>query len=242
MRCRDVERLCSGYVDGELDDGRASALRGHLRTCPACLARVEDEAAVRDAADELGPIEPPATLWAGVQARLAEAEIADAGRSRLWMWWQRLRPAALPAAVAVMAAAALAAWLLPRGGAPVPPAPRPAAVADVDREAGPPAPSFELDFETARIEELRRADERYGTVLEELRELWADERAEWPEEVAATFDARLRELQSEARRHRGALGVIAGEPPDPRGRDALYAVYQAEIDLLQQAVLGEVGR
>ncbi len=99
MTCRDVDALVTRHVDGELDDARASALRGHLRSCAACRARVEDEALLRDSAADLAPIDPPAELWDGIQARLAEAEVADAGRSRAWLWWQRLRPHALTGAV-----------------------------------------------------------------------------------------------------------------------------------------------
>ena len=36
MNCRDIDKLCTAYVDGGLDDNRASALRGHLRTCARC--------------------------------------------------------------------------------------------------------------------------------------------------------------------------------------------------------------
>src|SRR6185503_5104567 len=89
MRCADVERLVTEYVDGELDERRSSALRGHLRVCTGCAARVEDEVAVRETAGSLAPLDPPADLWAAIDTRLAEAEIADARRSRVWLWWQR---------------------------------------------------------------------------------------------------------------------------------------------------------
>jgi Putative zinc-finger len=254
MRCRDVQDLASSYIDGELDDGRASALRGHVRQCSSCLAAVRELGALRDAAANLDTLEPPPSLWSAVQSGLADAEIADAGRSRLWLHWQALRPRLLPAAVALAATAAVTTWLWGRPGGPAS-APAPEMVAQ--RAAGPVAPDTVAGpvpasmqravparaetFEAGRARELAEADRRYAQTLTELRGLVADERASWPADAAARLDARLAALADEARHQQ--LATVAAVPEatadatDVRGRDAMYAVYRAEIELLQNVAL-----
>ncbi|HWN66704.1 MAG TPA: zf-HC2 domain-containing protein, partial [Haliangium sp.] len=184
MRCRDVQDLASSYIDGELDDARASALRGHVRQCPSCLAAVRELGAIRDVAAALDTLEPPASLWSAVQSGLAQAEIADAGRSRLWLHWQVLRPRLLPAAVALAATAAVATWLWRRPPAPASdPGPAPLMVAQLagpatpDPGLAPTAPTMPPrlvparveTFEAGRARELAEADRRYAQTLTELR-------------------------------------------------------------------------
>jgi hypothetical protein len=267
MRCRDVQDLASSYIDGELDDARASALRGHVRQCPSCLAAVRELGAIRDAAANLDTLEPSPSLWSAVQRGLAEAEIADARRSRLWLHWQALRPRLLPAAVALAATAAVTTWLWGRPAAPPSvsaPAPQMAAqLAGVPAVGGlgaAPAPASRPravparaeTFEAGRARQLAEADQRYAQTLAELRGLVADERASWPAEAAARLDARLAALAAEARLQlatsaevsgavpgatAGATAGTAGDATDVRSRDAVYAVYRAEIELLQNVAL-----
>lgn len=244
MRCRDVQDLASDYIDGELDDARASALRGHARQCPACLATVRELGAIRDAAARLDTLEPPPSLWSAVQRGLADAEIADARRSRLWLHWQALRPRLLPAAVGLAATAAVVTWLWqPQATRPTVAELPAVAVASAAGPAASPAGSRDVEappavrdetFEAGVARELVEADQRYTEALAELRGLLADERASWPPDVAARLDARLAGFADEARRQQH---VTTAASLDVRERDALYAVYRAEIDLLQRVAL-----
>lgn len=260
MRCADIQALASDYLDGELDNARASALRGHVRMCPDCLALVQDLATLRDTMAELEPEEPPPSLWAAVERGVAEAEMADARRSTLWLRWQQVRPRLLPAAVVAAAAVAMALWTLrgPASGRSADLAAELATNAPADQPAdwatGPaqrtrdhsrpgPVPARTLhpghddrageDFFARQEHELAHADQRYESVLAELRGIVAAERAQWPAPAATRFDRRMAAFQAEARRHRQAAGPVAGA----RGRDALYAVYQAEISFLQSAAI-----
>lgn len=249
MRCRDVHDLASAYLDAELDDARASALRGHVRVCPACLALVRDLAAVRDTMAGLAPVEPSPSLWTAVERGLAAAEIADAGRSRLWLRWQQLRHRLLPATVAMAAITAAVMWLVrhpaflqdPAGAARAPVAER---VADRSAPLGttlasmPPAPvvvsaAAEAGDMASDPWALAPADQHYEGAIADLRQLVAAERARWPVEASTRFDSRLAAFQAEARRHQETLEQAA----EPRGRDDLYAVYRAEIDFLQNAAI-----
>lgn len=255
MRCADVQALASAYLDGELDNARASALRGHVRMCPDCLALVQDLATVRDTMAELEPAEPPPSLWAAVERGVAEAEMADARRSILWLRWQQVRPWLLPGAVVAAASVAVALWAL-RGPAPGREAHRGGELAageareqaddSASNLASGPGPAHALvpapaghgvgageDFFTRRRHELAHADQRYESVLAELRDIVAAERAQWPAHAATRFDHRMAAFDAEARRHRQALDPAE----DARGRDALYALYQAEISFLQSAAI-----
>ena len=80
MKCDSVRAKLTAYLDGELEGERGSAVRGHLRSCDACRQVAADEAALRDGLRALPPVDPPPSLWAGVQQRLAAAEVADAER------------------------------------------------------------------------------------------------------------------------------------------------------------------
>src|SRR6185312_11273287 len=80
MTCDKTREQLTAYLDGELEGDRGTAVRGHLRTCDACRAMASDEAALRDGLRSLPPVDPPASLWANVQARLAQEEVAESER------------------------------------------------------------------------------------------------------------------------------------------------------------------
>jgi anti-sigma factor RsiW len=66
MKCSDARSQLTAYLDGELEGDRGSAVRGHLRGCGACRSAAAEEAALRDELRALPPLDPPASLWAGV--------------------------------------------------------------------------------------------------------------------------------------------------------------------------------
>src|SRR4029079_8859436 len=84
--CKTIQPRLTAYLDGELAADHGSLVRGHLRECSACREIARDEASLRDSLRTLAPIDPPASLWAGVQAKLAAAEVADAHTPA----WRRL--------------------------------------------------------------------------------------------------------------------------------------------------------
>jgi len=243
MRCRDVDKLSTAYVDGELDDGRASALRGHLHQCERCLERVAAETDLRDACDELGPIEPPKYLWSNIEHGLARAEMADAERSRVWLWWQGARQHLLPAAVGCAAVVLIVAWMSRRGEQPL------GGVAETSYESPAPVlktavaddtkPLVAQTFTESRIDQIDRADARYVAVINELKKSVAKTRASWSDGLAKRFDTKLAALQRKVDDQRNHVGPPESEPSK---RDALYAVYQKQIDLLQNASFGEVAK
>ena len=263
MRCKDVERLGSEYIDGELHGERAERLRGHLRQCARCRQSMAQLAAMVDAASQLEPLEPPARLWSAIQRELADgAGQEPAEPARHWLSWLS-RPRLLPMAALGAALVVLGVWA---AGSLFGDADRSATVEKADRVPsdpnglgggsgdGPgdgagqmaPAPAADDTFAKRTLNEVEEADRMYLSTIEELRQIVDEERPQWPEEVNTAYEKRMQRFEDAARRHRQALaGELRSSPAvasaamavDPRGRDALYAVYQAEIDFLQAAAV-----
>ncbi len=247
MRCADIERLCTAYVDGEvdgeLDERRASAMRGHMRTCAACLALVEDEAALISAAERLEPVEPPAELWARIEQDLGRREIADSQRSSWWLAWPRVRQAALPAAVLAAAALAVVSYSSRSNVAPTT-AERTAVAApsQVPRPAVASAtPRPGEQFRTVRSAQIRAAEHDYLKTIGELEGLAAEARADWNAPQQAKYRRAMDRYRSALRTARNGLADHHGDATiDPVAHDPLIAVYQGRIRYLQRVSFGEV--
>lgn len=239
MNCTSVHRQLTSYLDGELDAATASALRGHLRLCAACRAAAEDHAVIRDTLAGLERPEAPPAVFESVLARLGEAEIADARRSRWsrrWSSWvDRVRPHFLPAGLAAAACAVAVLVMQLRGGdeetqGPVvaldgsgamgnPTAP----LASDDVAPAPVAPrrptvdaSIELAAEAARIEE------RFRRTAAELLPL---ARAEQRGAALRRFDRDVASLEA---------AVVRAAAGKPRER-----AWHALVAFLERAALGE---
>ena len=114
MTCSDTRAKLTAYLDGELDADRGTVVRGHLRTCAACRDIAEREAVLRDGLRALPPVDPPASLWANVQAKLAAAEVAEsrrpAWRRALARWTRSAWTPRLALAGTAAAAAVVVLW------------------------------------------------------------------------------------------------------------------------------------
>lgn len=219
MNCQDVRPQLTGYLDGELEDGRGSAVRGHLRGCEACRSAAHDEAALRDGLRALPQHEAPSELWAGVQRQLAAAEVADAARprwrhvlSRFAQAWFSPRFAVASAALAVVVC--VWAWRFTHAH-PGTEVPRLAA-ADVARPAAeaPTAPGPTRDGNgdgdgdvAAEIAALpQHTTDAYAEASEELVHLANDARGRWSLARQQQFDAEVVGLQ------RRVADASAGRP------------------------------
>jgi len=114
VSCEPTRRHLTAYLDGDIDPDRGSAIRGHLRGCEACRQLANDEATLRDGLRALSSVDPPSSMWAGVQARLAEAEVADskkpAWRRAVSRWLPAFTPMRFATGGLVMAAAVTLIW------------------------------------------------------------------------------------------------------------------------------------
>lgn len=212
MNCDDVRPQLTSYLDGELEDDRGSAVRGHLRECDACRAASNDEAALRDGLRALPSLDVPSTLWAGVQRQLADAEVADAHTprwrrvARRWaaafkpQQWMTPRFALASGAVAVIVC--VWAWrythqhdqlsapqanlmgTVARGVSVVPPH-TPA--------ANDPTNPNDVATEIAAVP--KQMTEDYARATQELVALATTSRTQWPSDRKQVFDAKVAELQ-----------------------------------------------
>jgi hypothetical protein len=213
VTCEQIRAQLTAYLDGELEDERGSALRGHLRGCDACRQAAADEATLRDGLRALPALDPPPSLWAGVQARLAAAEVADAKRPAWratlarWCSVSAIIPR-LPLAGAVIAAVVLLSVWRARhtsddvASAPAPCAATPCAPTEPALRSAPAAAAAMRSPTAVRdvSEELaaRSASQTrdYAEAADELARLAADASASWPDERRRAFDARVTELRA----------------------------------------------
>lgn len=211
MICGDVRSQLTAYLEGELSDHRGGAVRGHLRTCAGCRALAEDEASLRDGLRALPPRDPPATLWAGVQARLAAAEVAEASRPAWRRALSRIRvhasSLALGSAVAAAAATLLVAharqdegpgWTTTASPGPSLTA-RPRAQARPDVEGSPSGPTGgdPRDVSVVLASAPAQVTAAYAAASAELLELARQERGRWPVQVVRAFDLHVAALQAQ---------------------------------------------
>ena len=220
--CETIQPRLTAYLDGELADDHGSVVRGHLRECASCRQCARDEAALRDGLRTLAPVDPPASLWAGVQARLAAAEVADARNPRWrravarWTHWVR-RARWMPAAPQLAAGGLLAAaavgvvyWRAHRldeaqpGPASIALARQPAPSPGLAPTPSPPSePATSIhsadqsagDVTADLLAEPARTAASYGQVIDELTTLASAARAGWSDERSAAFDARVAALR-----------------------------------------------
>ena len=239
--CETIQPRLTAYLDGELADEHGSVVRGHLRECAACRQIARDEAALRDGLRMLPPIDPPATLWAGVQAQLAAAEVADARKPRWrraiarWVPWTRWVPSMPQLAAGSLVAAAAVGMLTWRAHRAIEPsirvdapprdlvvAPAPPSQPPAPAPAVPVAPSPD-DVTADLLADGSRATASYARVIEELMDLAATARAGWTDEQKAAFDARVAALRA---------GITRAAPGRPQQR-----AQRALIRALQRAIV-----
>jgi hypothetical protein len=229
VNCERVHAQITAYLAGELDEPTASSLRGHLRLCDACRRLADEHARMVDVLAALPAPEPPAAMWDGVKARLGQAEIEDAGRSRLALWWRRVRPQLVPAVTLTAAAAIAAVWIARRhGDADEYPAPVTASAhaSPAGPPAAPPAANHAPtgDVTDALADDDAQADKAYRAAADELLADADDARAAWSTSQSRAFDTKLAVLR-------------AAVEHAPLGPDRERA-WQALIDFAQRAVVG----
>lgn len=205
MKCEDCRAELTAYLEGELEGDRGGALRGHLRSCADCRTISQDESALRDGLRSLPPLDPPASLWAGVQAQLAAAEAKDSEQPR-WRrtfarWWSWQTPRYALGGLAA-AAVVIVLWSKLRAGAPaeeVALAPPPVLISPVVQVSALPKVVDPNNDVTAALEHepVQLADD-YRQAVDELVAQVPDVARTWTDVQRAAFDRKLGELRTEA--------------------------------------------
>ncbi len=236
MNCSEIQSRLTAYLDGELEGERGSVVRGHLRECQACRRVAGDEAALRDGLRTLEPLDPPPSLWAGVRAQLAAAEVADARRPawrRAVARWAPAAPRFAAGGLVAAAAVAMLWWRSHRTAEPLPvppsrgiavapsPTPTPTPRPDQAPQRGPTLPSDDVTADLAA--ESARITSTYAQTAEELLALARDARGRWSDARQTAFDTQVTMLRS---------GVDAAKEGRPRQR-----AWRELIRFLQGAVV-----
>jgi hypothetical protein len=222
VKCEDIRERLTAYLDGDLEGTPATIVRGHLRECEACRKVSVDEAALRDGLRALPTLDPPASMWAGVQARLAAAEVAESKRPAWKRAFAKLREnwKIAVAGGAVVAFASVAIYMRLQRSAPVEiakEAPTPVEVHPVT----PPAPSQDVTADIA--DEPKRNASTYETAARDAIALAEADKPNWTETKRAVFDERLA----------GLLAQAASKATDPRAQQRSWRTI---IRFAQQAV------
>lgn len=238
MSCESIRKQLTAYLDGELEGERGSVVRGHLRGCDACRTIANDEAALRDGLRSLPPVDPPASLWAGVQAKLAAAEVADAEKPAWRRFLSRWAPRAPQLALATAALAAVAIFFAVRhrgddSGPPIAETQNiPPVVIKPDHDLQPPPAPSQIacgsTSQAADVTEQVAAEPAqltacYAQAAKELRELLPESRAAWSDEHKHEVDAKLAAFEKEV-----------ADAKDERARQRSY---RAQIRYLQHVVI-----
>jgi len=106
MNCTKTKKDLVAYLDGELADGRATAVRDHLERCPACRLEAERLSASGAILDEIADIEPSSDFLEKV---IAGAKSSPAPVSNHGLLIVR-RFAAVAAALIIIAVTFWLAW------------------------------------------------------------------------------------------------------------------------------------
>jgi hypothetical protein len=225
MPCEHVRTKLTAYLDGELDGDRGTVVRGHLRTCDACRRVAADEAALRDGLRALPAVDPPPSMWAGVQARLAAAEVAESERPpwrRVVARWLSHAPSwrtAVAGACIAGATITIVYWRMQRdpGQRESPPlvrnetrdSPSPTiAPSRLEHLPLPIAPSAD-DVTADLAVEPARITASYKEAIDELTAAAADVRPSWSDDRRVAFDAKVKTLRA---------AIVAADEGKPRQR------------------------
>ena len=85
MSCNRIEDRILPYVDGRLKASEMREVETHLKTCAACLLRVNEFRALSGLLDELPQMEPSGAFDARVRARVAAEPVKQS-------WWSAFAP------------------------------------------------------------------------------------------------------------------------------------------------------
>jgi hypothetical protein len=242
--CETIKPRLTSYLDGDLTGDDGSVVRGHLRECAACRQIARDEAVLRDALRQLPPVDPPASLWAGVQARLAAAEVADARKPRWrrgvarwarWVPWAPTMPQVIAGGVLAVAAVMMLYWRTDHGFVPPPPvvaesvpvvAPERLRAQPADPVPAPATPPSADDVTADLIGEPARTTASYAQVIEDLMKLADSASDGWSHEQRVVFETEVAALRD---------GISRAAPGRPQQR-----VQRRLIRYLQGAAVRDV--
>lgn len=209
----------AAYVDGELGPLEERAVERHLEGCPGCAALVADLRTVRAAAFTLDRREPPADMFARIQARLADAPPAPPRRILAWPNSRSAWGTWLAAAAALLIATTLGLMPLLR------PATSPGNDGDTPTDPTALVDSVQADLEAA--------EQHYDRAIQGLEQIAKSDTAELDPQVAAVLQKNLQVVDQAIDESRAALKT---QPSSATAQEGLFEAMRTKVALLQQTV------
>ena len=223
MSCDRFEAMLGDYVDGTLqgsgtDAGVLASLDAHLASCRRCRAAVDDLRAIRAAARNIEPHEPPPEVW----TRIASALEQQPRRG----WWARFSSwesswQALAAAAVLVVALAGTSWV-------------------VWQQVMQPTSeqttleAVTLDDPAESVEAQRRAaEEEYIQTIAGLEEITTAGGDELDSETADVLQASLTVIDEAIGESRAAL---ESEPSNELAQDSLFEAFRVKVTLLHDTI------
>lgn len=105
MKCQDIQRELSAYLDNELKGEEADLIRGHLGRCLACAKELRGLSLVWNFVEKAEGAEPSPHFWATLSAKISHQQKEETALR--WGFWKRLIPTPVPVAAAAVLALGL---------------------------------------------------------------------------------------------------------------------------------------
>lgn len=224
MDCVRYRQSIQELVDGTLGPIRRAELDQHLDACDGCRQLAADLGYVRELAESLDRLEPPARVWMQVAAQLRREGRAAPPAAPVRQRHTALL--ALAAALVLAVTASIVTLLRQEAQAPAP-------VSDV---AGSNA--AEVDPVQAIAEEIRLAEQHYQNAIARLEEVARLDRESGENtldpDTAATLRKSLLVIDQAIAESRAALRI---EPSSASARDSLFEALRKKVALLQDTVV-----
>ena len=113
MSCDLTQRFIPGYMDGELDLVRTIEMETHLKDCPACAHKLEDQQGVRAVLRQSSlAYVAPAVLRDRIQSSLRASAKTDMEVRESGIQWRTMHVFRWAGAVAVLVLFSLSGWQL----------------------------------------------------------------------------------------------------------------------------------
>jgi anti-sigma factor RsiW len=219
MRCEELKHTIAEFVDGSLDAADQRALEQHVAGCAACRALVADLKTIQAAAFTLDRLEPPASAWEGLRARVAQEPAPGRGRLIAWPQSRGTWVVWLAAAAALLVATLAGMYpLLTNRSEPAP--------------LTETAPGETPDIASVQAE-FAAAEEHYNKAIQGLEQIAKTGGGELDPQVAAVLQKNLQVIDQAIGDSRAAL---RSQPTSADAQDSLFDAMRTKVAVLQQTV------
>lgn len=214
MKCANVKKLISEYIDGDLDAGKTSSLEKHMETCQDCPKLLKDFQQIKQTAKGLSRTEPSGQTWFRIQARLKEKTQGSVPepRVRFLFFPARLRYAVSTALLLFIAVGVVVIGLR------------------VWNREGTVKGSNGQEFAMAKIQE---AEQHYKLAIKALWEAVQAQKENFDPKLAETFRINLELIDATLADCKRA---IQSDPGDVESQYYLLAVYKKKAELLDSMI------